>query len=140
MFLRGGEATFTNCSINLVMDPEYDWPENHVNTDGTWADGNQSETAALLMGNRCVEGHPSYNYPTSVTLTNTTFSITGNNGGGMDAKTAPAISVWSRVEEGNGASLTYDDATEANFKAAGSGLVINNNGENLTLNGDPYNN
>ena len=142
VFLRGGEATFTDCSINLVMDPEYgDWPEKHVNTeDGTWADGNQSETAALLMGNRCVEDHPSYYYPTSVTLKNTTFSITGNNGGGMDAKTAPAISVWSRVEEGNGASLTYDDATKANFSNAGKGLVVNNEGKNLTINGQPYNN
>lgn len=141
VFLRGGKAAFTDCSINLVMDPEYgDWPEKHVNTDGTWADGNQSETAALLMGNRCVKDHPSYNYPTSVTLTNTKFSITGNNGGGMDAENAPVISVWSRVEEDNGASLTYDDATEASFNAAGSGLVINNNGENLTLNGEPYNN
>lgn len=139
VFLRGGKAAFTECSINLVMDPEYgDWPEKHVNADGTWADGNQAETAALLMGNSCVEDHPSYNYPTSVTLTNTTFSITGNNGGGMDAENAPAISVWSRVEEGNGASLTYDDATEASFNAAGSGLVINNNGENLTLNGEDY--
>lgn len=136
VFLRGGEAAFTDCSINLVMDPEYgDWPEKHVNTDGTWADGNQSETAALLMGNRCVEGHPSYNYPTSVTLKNTTFSITGNNGGGMDAKTAPAISVWSRVEKDNGASLTYDKATQANFSTAGKGLVINNEGKNLTING-----
>lgn len=140
VFLRGGEATFTNCSINLVMDPEYgDWPEKHVNTDGTWADGNQSETAALLMGNRCVEGHPSYNYPTSVTLTNTTFSITGNNGGGMDAEKAPAISVWSRVEEGKGASLTYDEPTQANFSTAGKGLVVNNEGKNLTINGQPYN-
>ena len=141
VFLRGGEATFTNCSINLVMDPEYgDWPEKHVNTDDTWADGNQAETAALLMGNRCVKGHPSYNYPTSVTLTNTTFSITGNNGGGMDAETAPAISVWSRVEEGNGASLTYDDVTETNFRNAGKGLVVNNEGKNLKINGKPYNN
>lgn len=141
VFLRGGEATFTDCSINLVMDPEYgDWPEKHVNKDDTWADGNQAETAALLMGNRCVEGHLSYNYPTSVTLTNTTFSITGNNGGGMDAKTAPAISVWSRVEEGNGASLTYDDATEASFSTAGKGLVVNNEGKNLKINGKPYNN
>ena len=140
VFLRGGEATFTNCSINLVMDPEYgDWPEKHVNTDGTWADGNQAETAALLMGNRCVEGHPSYNYHTSVTLTNTKFSITGNNGGGMDAEKAPAISVWSRVEEGNGASLTYDEATQANFSTAGKGLVVNNEGKNLTINGQPYN-
>ena len=140
VFLRGGEATFTNCSINLVMDPEYgDWPEKHV-TGGTWADGNQAETAALLMGNRCVEGHPSYNYHTSVTLTNTTFSITGNNGGGMDAENAPAISVWSRVEEGNGASLDYDDATEANFSNAGKGLVVNNEGKNLTINGQSYNN
>ena len=142
VFLRGGEATFTNCSINLVMDPEYsDWPEKHVNTeDGTWADGNQAETAALLMGNRCVKGHPSYYYPTSVTLKNTTFSITGNNGGGMDAETAPAISVWSRVEEGNGASLDYDAATQTSFRTAGKGLVVNNEGKNLTINGQPYNN
>jgi len=141
VFLRGGEATFTNCSINLVMDPEYgDCPEKHVNTDGTWADGNQAETAALLMGNKCAEGYASYYYPTSVTLKNTTFSITGNNGGGMDAKTAPAISVWSRVEEGNGASLTYDDATETSFKAVGKGLVVNNEGRNLKINGKPYNN
>ena len=141
VFLRGGEATFTNCSINLVMDPEYgDWPEKNVNTDGTWADGNQAETAALLMGNRCVEDHPSYYYPTSVTLKNTTFSITGNNGGGgMDAKTAPAISVWSRVEKGNGASLDYDDATEASFSKAGKGLVVNE-GKNLTINEQPYTN
>lgn len=140
VFLRGGKAAFTECSINLVMDPEYgDWPEKHVNADGTWADGNQAETAALLMGNRCEKGHPSYNYPTSVTLKNTTFSITGNNGGGMDAKTAPAISVWSRVEEGNGASLTYDEATQANFSTAGKGLVVNNEGKNLTINGQPYN-
>ena len=141
VFLRGGKAAFTDCSINLVMDPEYgDWPEKHVNTDGIWADGNQAETAALLMGNRCVKDHPSYYYPTSVTLTNTTFSITGNNGGGMDAKTAPAISVWSRVEEGNGASLTYDDATKANFSNAGKGLVVNNEGKNLTINEQPYTN
>ena len=141
VFLRGGKAAFTDCSINLVMDPEYgDWPEKHVNTDGTWADGNQSETAALLMGNRCVEDHPSYYYPTSVTLKNTTFSITGNNGGGMDAETAPAISVWSRVEEGNGASLDYDVATRARFSTAGKGLVVNNEGKNLTINGQPYNN
>lgn len=140
VFLRGGKAAFTECSINLVMDPEYgDWPEKHVNADGTWADGNQAETAALLMGNSCVEDHPSYNYPTSVTLTNTTFSITGNNGGGMDAENAPAISVWSRVEEGNGASLTYDEATQANFSTAGKGLVVNNEGKNLTINGQPYN-
>lgn len=139
VFLRGGEATFTNCSINLVMDPEYgDWPEKHVNTDGTWAEGNQAETAALLMGNRCEEDHPSYYYPTSVTLTNTKFSITGNNGGGMDAEKAPAISVWSRVEEGNGASLTYDVETEASFRTAGKGLVVNE-GKNLTINGQSYN-
>lgn len=139
VFLRGGEATFTNCSINLVMDPEYgDWPEKHVNTDGTWAEGNQAETAALLMGNRCEEDHPSYYYPTSVTLTNTTFSITGNNGGGMDAEKAPAISVWSRVEEDNGASLTYDVETEASFRTAGKGLVVNE-GKNLTINGQSYN-
>ncbi len=140
VFLRGGEATFTNCSINLVMDPEYgDWPEKHVNTDGTWADGNQAETAALLMGNKCAEGYASYYYPTSVTLKNTTFSITGNNGGVMDAENAPAISVWSRVEKDNGASLTYDEATQANFSTAGKGLVVNNEGKNLTINGQPYN-
>lgn len=58
----------------------------------------------------------------------------------MDAETAPAISVWSRVEEGNGASLDYDAATQTSFRTAGKGLVVNNEGKNLTINGQPYNN
>lgn len=135
VFLRGGSAEFTDCSINLVMDQSYgDWPEKHVKADGTWADGNQAETAAMLIGNRCVEGSTSYNYPTSVVLRNTKFNISGNNGdGGKTADNTPAVSIWSRVEEGNGATFGYDAATKSSIDAAGTGLVINNNGKNLTI-------
>ena len=135
VFLRGGSAEFTYCSINLVMDQSYgDWPEKHVKADGTWADGNQAETAAMLIGNRCVEGSASYNYPTSVMLRNTTFSIEGNNGGGgKTTYNTPAVSIWSRVEEGNGATFSYDAATKSSIDAIGTGLVKNNDGKNLTI-------
>lgn len=135
VFLRGGSAEFKDCSINLVMDQSYgDWPEKHVKADGTWADGNQAETAAMLIGNRCVEGSASYNYPTSVMLRNTTFSIKGNNGGGgKTTDNTPAVSIWSRVEEGNGATFSYDAATKSSIDAIGTGLVKNNDGENLTI-------
>ena len=135
VFLRGGSAEFTDCSINLVMDQSYgDWPEKHVKADGTWADGNQAETAAMLIGNRCVEGSASYNYPTSVMLRNTTFSIKGNNGdGGKTTYNTPAVSIWSRVEVGNGATFGYDAETKNNVEAAGTGLVKNNDGKNLTI-------
>ena len=135
VFLRGGSAEFTDCSINLVMDQSYgDWPEKHVKADGTWADGNQAETAAMLIGNRCVEGSASYNYPTSVMLRNTTFSIEGNNGGGgKTTDNTPAVSIWSRVEEGNGATFGYDAATKSSIDAIGTGLVKNNDGKNLTI-------
>lgn len=135
VFLRGGSAEFKDCSINLVMDQSYgDWPEKHVKADGTWADGNQAETAAMLIGNRCVEGSASYNYPTSVMLRNTTFSIKGNNGGGgKTTDNTPAVSIWSRVEEGNGATFSYDAATKSSIDAIGTGLVKNNDGKNLTI-------
>ena len=135
VFLRGGSAEFTDCRINLVMDQSYgDWPEKHVKADETWADGNQAETAAMLIGNRCVEGSASYNYPTSVMLRNTTFSIEGNNGGGgKTTDNTPAVSIWSRVEEGNGATFGYDAATKSSIDAIGTGLVKNNDGINLTI-------
>lgn len=135
VFLRGGSAEFTDCSINLLMDQSYgDWPERHVKADGMWADGNQAETAAMLIGNRCVEGSASYNYPTSVMLRNTTFSIEGNNGdGGKTTKNTPAVSIWSRVEKDKGATFGYDAATKNSVEAAGTGLVKNNDGKNLTI-------
>ena len=135
VFLRGGSAEFTDCSINLVMDQSYgDWPEKHVKADGTWADGNQAETAAMLIGNRCVEGSASYNYPTSVMLRNTTFSIEGNNGdGGKTTDNTPAVSIWSRVEMDKGATFGYDAVTKNSVEAAGTGLVKNNDGKNLTI-------
>ena len=88
----------------------------------------------MLIGNRCVEGSASYNYPTSVMLRNTTFSIEGNNGaGGKTTGNTPAVSIWSRVEEGNGATFGYDAATKNSVEAAGTGLVKNNDGQNLTI-------
>lgn len=69
VFLRGGISTFEDCTINLVMNPDYnDVPEDHKNTNGTWASGNQAEGAALLIGDRCTENSTGYNYPTTVTL------------------------------------------------------------------------
>lgn len=141
-FVRGGTYEFTDCAFNLVMDPEYgDVAEDHNNSDGTWSSGNQSVTAALVIGNRGKEGSTSYNYPTSVTLANAKFSVSGTAKTSKTELTAdkvPSVYIWSRVEEGNGATFNYDDASETNFKAAGSGLYVGNDGTNLTVNGQPY--
>ncbi len=142
VFLRGGTSTFENCAINLVMDPSYnDVPEDHKNADGTWASGNQAEGAALLIGNRCTENSTGYNYPTTVTLKNTTFTVTGTAKSiktERKAENTPSVYIWSRTESEKGTSFTYDTASESSFKAAGSGLFIGNNGLNLTVNGSSY--
>ena len=142
VFLRGGTATFEDCTINLKMDPAYnDVPEDHKKSDGIWADGNQAEGAALLIGNRCKENSTAYDYPTTVTLKNTKFSVTGTAKSSKterEAGNTPSVYIWSRVETGKGTSFTYDTATENSFKVAGSGLYIGNEGENLTINGNAY--
>ncbi len=140
-FLRGGTSTFTDCKFNLVMDPDYnDVPEKHWTGAGYWSSGNQAVTAALLIGNYCTEGASGYNYPTTVTLNNCEFSVSGTAyyGNAEYLTTAPSIYVWSRIEEGNGTTLTYDAATYTNFEAAGSKSYVGNSGTNLTVNGKAY--
>ncbi len=142
IFLRGGTATFEDSRINLVMSPAYkDVPEDHKNKDATWASGNQAEGAALLIGNRGTDNSTAYNYPTTVTLKNTTFSVTGTAQSSQttrEAKDTPSVYIWSRVESEKGTSFNYDAASESSFKAAGKGLYIGNNGKNLTVNGSAY--
>ncbi len=143
VFLRGGESTFTDCAFNLVMDPSYnDVPEEHHTTDGYWSNGNQAVTAALLIGNKCAENASGYDYPTTVTLENCSFSVEGTAyySGSEYLTTAPSVYIWSRVEEANPTTLTYDAATYTNFEAAGSGSYVGNSGENLTVNGSLYSN
>lgn len=142
IFLRGGTATFEDSHINLVMSPAYnDVPEDHKNVDNTWKDGNQAEGAALLIGNRGTDNSTAYNYSTTVTLKNTTFSVTGTAKSSKttrEAKDTPSVYIWSRVEEGKGTSFNYDKASENSFKAVGKGLYIGNEGKNLKVNGNVY--
>lgn len=142
VFLRGGESTFEDCTINLKMDPTYnDVPEDNKNDNGTWSTGNQAEGAALLIGNRCTENDSGYNYPTTVTLKNTKFSVTGTAKSTKTERTAvdtPSVYIWSRTESGKGTSFSYDLASGNSFNAAGSGLYIGNNGNNLIVNGAAY--
>lgn len=142
-FIRGGEVNFTGCAFNLKMDPDYTGgiPEDNNNSDGTWSSGNQAVTAALLIGSREKENAGGYNYPTSVTLNNAQFSVTGSAKGKQTTLTPEnvySVYVWSRVEEGNGTTFNYDNESETNFKAAGKGYFVGNNGVNLTVNGSPY--
>lgn len=142
VFMRGGTAAFEDCKINLVMDETYnDVPEDNCNADGTWKTGNQAVGAALLMGNRCTENASTYNYPTNVTLKNTTFSVTGTAKSSKTTRTAaetPSVYIWSRTENGNGTTFNYDAASASSFNAAGKGLYVGNNGTNLTINGTAY--
>lgn len=147
-FIRGGEVNFTGCTFNLNMDPDYnDMPEVNRDKDDneSWYTGNQAEGAALLIGNRCKENAGGYLYPTSVTLENSTFSVSGTakytKGGTLTERTAaqtPSVYVWSRVEAGNGTTFNYDSDSKTSFDGAGKGLYIGNKGKNLTVNGSPY--
>lgn len=122
VFLRGGTTTFTDCSINLKFDGGYE-TSNVASGVTEWKSGNQAPAAALTMGNR---SKSAYDYPTQVTLTNTTFSNTGTDKNGKDATTYPAIYIDAdKAKENQGVTFTYDAVSQASFKASGSGLFIN---------------
>lgn len=121
VFLRGGTTTFTNCHINLLFASNYA-TSGIANGATSWGTGNNAPAAALTMGNRSTSA---YDYPTTVTLVNTSFNNSGTDSGSKDATNYPAIYIDTEKKESQGVTFTYDAASQASFKAAGTGLVVN---------------
>lgn len=121
VFLRGGTTTLTNCHINLLFASNYA-TSGVANGTTPWGTGNNAPAAALTMGNRSTSA---YDYPTTVTLVNTTFSNSGTDSGSKVATNYPAIYIDAEQKENQGVTFTYDAASQTSFSAAGVGLVVN---------------
>ena len=76
MFMRGGTAVIKNSTITNTLD---DGGENSNYFDNrNWGTGNMVNLAALTLGDKSAEGSTSYQYPTNVTLENTTVQMAGS--------------------------------------------------------------
>ena len=101
MVLRGGTATVKNSTITLNY-PDDDYAEMSSYFDGRdWGSGNMINIAALTIGNKSPNA---YQYPTVITLVNTTVQSTGDH-----AEYFPALYAYANSGEGLGVTLSYDD-------------------------------
>ena len=117
LIVRGGTAKIQNSTIvNNVSDDSF---ANYFD-DKSWGSGNTVNLAALTMGNKILSGNNAYNYPTDVTLVNTTITSAGKN-----ANVYPAVYVWANADEGKGVTVSYDNCT------INGQVVYGNNGENI---------
>ncbi len=103
LIVRGGTAEIKNSTIinNVGTDAFADYFEGK-----SWKDGNTVNLAALTMGNKILEGYNAYNYPTNVTLVNTTITSAGKH-----ANDYPAVYAWGNSDAGNGVTVSYDNCT-----------------------------
>ena len=103
LIVRGGTAEIKNSTIvnDVSTDAFADFFENIG-----WGEGNMVNLAALTMGNKILNGDKSYNYPTNVTLVNTTITSAGEH-----ADAYPAVYAWGNSDEGNGVTVSYDNCT-----------------------------
>ena len=103
MILRGGTATITDSKITLDwFDSENTPAETIANyfDSQDWGSGNMVNCAGLTVGNKST----GYQYPTNLTLKNTTVQSIGTN-----ASYFPAMYVYANSGADLGVTLTYDD-------------------------------
>lgn len=122
--VRGGTATFTDCKIVLdyVDSDAADVAANYNWMGATWGSGNSITIAAMVLGNHAPSA---YQYPTNVTLKNTTVACEGVN-----ASLFP--SVYSYANQGEGLGVTFNYDTASNLES-GKGPVYNS--ANIVVNG-----
>lgn len=122
VMVRGGTATIENSELSTVKDIKEDISTYYTN--GAWGSGNYVPFATLLMGNR---ENASYNYATSVTLTNCT--ITSNN------EEVPAIYIWGNKDEAAKAVLNIDTATFEKLNGTIDGTLVSTETSKVEING-----
>lgn len=124
MILRGGTANIKNSTITLnwIDADDADFVSTYFETN-PWGSGNMVNSAALTIGNK-VNNPTSYQYPSVITLENTTIQSTGDY-----SSLFPAMYVWANENPDYGVTITYD----ANTKFIGN-TVYGNDGKNITVN------
>ncbi len=129
--IRGGTAVIEDCTVTLT----YSEDETEAEAQGmanyfaslNWGEGNTLNLAALTVGNKGPVGQTSYQYPTNVTIKNSTFRSVGTH-----AALFPALYGWANSAEGMGVTIEYDDATTF---TNGTDKPIVFGSENITVNG-----
>ena len=121
--VRGGTATISDSKIYLdyVDGDAVDISNNYNWMGSTWGSGNSITIAALVLGNHS----SAYQYPTNVTLKNTTVATKGVN-----ASLFPSVYAYANQGEGLGVTFNYDDKCNL---ASGKGEVYNSS--NIVVNG-----
>ncbi len=113
VIVRGGTAVLNNCTINNVA------PDNSLHDyfdTRNWSQGNTVTLAGITIGNKVADTSTSYQYPSNVTLNNTTVTSTYH----------PTIYIWGNNTEANGVTLNYDAASEVGTVVYGGGCAVVN--------------
>lgn len=98
--IRGGEATFIDCTINFHNNMDYSGSHNPFRSK--WGQGNMCVMAAIAGGN--LNTPSAYQYPTVINLEgNNVINISGNY-----ADETPAIHLAANSGEGLGVSFNYN--------------------------------
>lgn len=95
----------------------------HISRQTLGVPGNMVNSAALTIGNK-VNTPTSYQYPSVITIENTTVQSTGDY-----SDSFPAMYVWANANPDYGVTITYD----ADTKFIGN-TVYGNDGNNITVN------
>lgn len=128
MVLRGGTATVKNSKITLNY-PDDDYAEMSSYFDGrNWGSGNKINIAALTIGNKSPKA---YQYPTVITLVNTTVQSTGDH-----AEYFPALYAYANSGKGLGVTLSYDDQCQFTGGIEYGSTNITVNGSEVVSGGD----
>ncbi|MCB6993029.1 hypothetical protein LI177_05965 [bacterium 210820-DFI.6.37] len=108
--VRGGTAVIENCKIANTSND--DWAVRYFD-ETDWGTGNMLPLAGITIGNKKTN---SYQYPSNVTLTNTTVT----------SVLYPVIYTYGNTTEENGVTLTYDGKIKDNDVIYGGGYVTIN--------------
>lgn len=128
MVLRGGTATVKNSTITLNY-PDDDYASMSSYFDGrNWGSGNEINLAALTIGNKSPNA---YQYPTVITLVNTTVQSIGDH-----AEYFPALYAYANSGEGLGVTLSYDDQCQFTGGIEYGSTNITVNGSAVVSDGD----
>ena len=107
--VRGGTAVIENC--NIANTSNDNWAAGYFDNKN-WGTGNTLPLAGITIGNKST----AYQYPSNVTLTNTTVT----------SVLYPVIYTYGNTTEENGVTLTYDGKINGNDVIYGGGYVTIN--------------
>ena len=128
VIVRGGNAIITGSTITNTLGAAVD-VDNYEDKD--WIDGNGVPTSALVIGNKA---ESAYQYPTSVSITDTVVVTDGANAG-----QAYTVAINANSGDGLGVDFAYDDQssfTNEGKTEVASDITYDSSDDNISV-GNP---